>query len=62
MVNDLKYLLAMRQRDERLLDETSDREEIISKDIKMNAGKAREAYQGVEFPRKVEINEQQRLD
>ena len=52
----------MRQRDERLRGETLDREEIISKEITMNAGNAQEGYKDVEFPKKEVINSKQRLD
>ena len=51
----------MRQRGERLRGETSDRDEMILKEIMLIAGKAQDGYKGDEFPKKDEINKQQRL-
>ena len=51
----------MRQDGERLRGEISNQDEMILKMIMMIAGEARDGYKDAEFPKKEEINKQQRL-
>ena len=51
----------MRQDGDRLRGETSDQDGMILKIIMMISGEAQDGYKDAEFPKKEEINKQERL-